>query len=309
MQYSTMLKRAAHIAWHYRALWFFGFLLALFGGAGGGYGRGANWSLDRSDLYRPEWALGLVLLVGLAALLLALLAIVLTALSRGALIGMVQDIEEGQPTTMQNGWRIGLSHLVSMIGIDLLTGIPAAIVATLLLLLGASPLLLLLVSSGSAGRGEALAVLGIILAVLLELAVIVLLVVGGLVLSLVVELAYRRCVLAGEGAARAIAGGWKTLRANLGRIGGLWLILLLLDLLAGAVMLPGYLLLVGAAGGIGALVYRGLESPVPAVLVGLIIFVPGLLVLSLISGVYQAFRSAFWTLGYRELQALSAPIL
>jgi len=182
-------------------------------------------------------------------------------------------------------------------------------VATLLLLLGASPLPLLLVSSGSAGRGEALAVLGIILAVLLELAVIVLLVVGGLVLSLVVELAYRRCVLAGEGAARAIAGGWKTLRANLGRIGGLWLILLLLDLLAGAVMLPGYLLLVGAAGGIGALVYRGLASPVPAVLVGLIIFVPGLLVLSLISGVYQAFRSTFWTLGYRELQALSAPIL
>lgn len=306
MEYARILKRAAHVTWNYRALWVFGFLLALLGGgAGGSYGRGSGWSLDRSDLNRPEWVLGLVLLVVLAVLVMAVLAIVLNGVSRGALIGMVQEIEESGNTSVRSGWKVGLSHLLSMIGIDLLTGIPAAIVAMVLLLLGAAPLLLMLAGGRSPGSGETLAVLAVLFTILLELAVIVLLVVGGVVLSLVVELAYRRCVLAGDGAARALSTAWKTFRGNLGRVGGLWLILLVLDMVAGAVTIPGYLLAFGVAGGIGAMVYRSLESAVPAVLTGALILIPGVLVMSVISGIYQAFRSAFWTLGYRELAPIS----
>jgi hypothetical protein len=306
MEYARILKRAAHVTWKYRALWLFGFLLALFGGgAGGSYGRGANWNMDRTDLNRPEWVLGLVLLVVFAVLVMVVLVVVLNGVSRGALIGMVREIEESGTTSVRSGWKVGMSRLFSMIGIDLLTGIPAAIVATLLLLLGAAPLLLMLVGRGSPGDGEPLAVLAILFTILLELGVIALLIAGGVVLSLVVELAYRRCVLAGDGAARAIGTAWRTLRANLGRVGGMWLILLLLDLLAGALMIPLYLLLFGAAGGLGMVVYRSLESAAPAVLAGALVFIPGLVVVSFVSGIYQAFRSAFWTLGYRELAPVS----
>lgn len=305
MEYTRILKRAAHVSWNYRALWVFGFLLALFGGgAGGSYGRGANWNLDRTDLSRPEWVLGLVLLVVLAILVLVVVAIVLNGVSRGALIGMVQEVEESGNTNVRSGWKVGMSHLFSMIGIDLLTGIPAAIVATVSLLLGAAPLLLLIVPSATR-QGGTLTTLAILFTVLLELPVIALLLAGGIVLNLVVELAYRRCVLAGEGAARAISSAWRTFRANLGRVGRLWLILLLLDLAAGVVMIPAYLLLFGAAGGLGALVYRGMQSAVPSVLAGAVIFIPGLVVVSLIAGIYQAFRSAFWTLAYRELEPVS----
>ena len=303
MEYARLLKRAAHVTWNYRALWLFGFFLALFGGgAGGSYGRGSNWNLDRTDLNRPEWVLGLVLLVVLAVVILAVLAIVLNGVSRGALIGMVQEVEESGTTSVRSGWKVGMSHLLSMIGIDLLTGIPAAIVAMVLVLLGASPLLLMLAGGRSPGSGETLAVLAVLFTILLELAVIALLVVGGVVLSVVVELAYRRCVLAGDGAMSAIRTAWNTFRTNLGRVGGLWLILLLLDLLAGAVMIPLYLLVFGASAGIGAIVYRSMESAAPAVLAGAIILIPGVVVASFVAGIYQAFRSAFWTLGYRELE-------
>jgi hypothetical protein len=240
---------------------------------------------------------------------LVVLAVVLNGVSRGALIGMVQEIEDTNSTSVRSGWKAGMSRLLSMIGIDLLTGIPAAIVATLLLLLGAAPLLLMLAGGGSPGRGETLAVLAILFTILLELAVIALLIVGGVVLSLVVELAYRRCVLAGEGAARAIGAAWRTFRANLGRVGGLWLILLVVDLVAGAVMIPLYLLLFGAAGAIGALAYRSMESVAPALLAAAVVFIPGVVVVSFVSGIYQAFRSAFWTLGYRELAPVSTETL
>jgi hypothetical protein len=263
-----------------------------------------QWTLDRTDLNRPEWIGLLVVAIVVAVFVFVVLSIVLNSISRGALIGMVREVEESDGTTVRSGWKAGASRMLSMIGIDLLTGIPAAIVALTLFALAASPLLLLFVRQGSAGRGEATATVAILFTVLFELGAFAIVVIGFLVLSMVVELAYRRCVLENEGVVASLRGGWNMLRANKGKIAGLWLVLIGTGLVAGLVTLPVYLLVFGLAGGLGTGVYLATESTTLGVLAGLLLAVPGMLAAAFVSGLYQAFQSTAWTLGYSELDTL-----
>ena len=303
MEYSRILKRAITITWHHKALWLFGFLLALFGGAGGGgSGRGVQWNIGQDELARPEWVIGIVVVILAAVVLLVIAAVVLNNISRGALVHMVSEVENTGSTTVRSGWHAGTARLLSLIGIDLVSGIPAAIASVTLIVLAASPLLLLLIAQpGSGSRQASVTAIAVLLTVLFELAVIAILVVAGVALGIVRELAYRRCVLGGAGSITSLRGGYRTFRANLGRVGGLWLLLFGIDLAAGVVAFPLYLVVYGLAGGFGALVYSATEAAAPAIVTGLLLAVPGILLISAVSGVYLVFRSTSWTLGYREL--------
>jgi hypothetical protein len=300
MDYGKIAKRALEITWRHRALWLFGFLLALFGGgAGGGGAQGLQYRIDQSELARPEWALGLALFVLVVVFVLCVLAVVLNNVSRGALIGMVCEVEETGDTSVRSGWRSGSSRLWSLIGIDLITVIPAVIAAMALMALALAPLLLAL------AQRSALTARGILLTVVLGLAVVLVLIVAGTALGIVREFAYRQCVLEGKGVWGSIREAYRMVRANLQHAAVMWLVLFGIDLAASVVALPLALVGFGLAGGAGAAVYAATQSGASAIVVGLMLAVPVLLVMAVVGGVYLAFRSAAWTLAYGELPAQS----
>jgi len=301
MDYGRILKRAAGITWKHKALWLFGFLLAFFaGGGGGGGGRGLQYRLGESDVARPEWVGGIVFLVLLLVLVAVIVSILLSNISRGALIGMVREVEETGNTSVRSGWRSGRSRLWLLIGIDLLTVIPAVIGAMILIAIALAPLLLLL------AEREALTVLGILLTVLLGLAILAVIIIAGAVLLVVREMAYRQCVLEGKGVWQSIRDGYRTVRAHPRDAGLMWLLLWGIDLAAGVIVLPLAAVGFGLAAVVGAAISAATESTAGAIVIVLLLALPALVVMAAVGGVYLVFRSAAWTLAYRELQSQSA---
>lgn len=304
MDYGKLLKRAVEITWRHRALWLFGFLLALFTGGWGSRGsQGMQYTIDQSELARPEWVLGLALLVLFMVFVVIVLATVLNNISRGALIGMVREVEETGDTHVRSGWRIGRSRLWSLIGIDLVTVIPAIIVGMTLTALALTPLLLLIpYGQASLSQREGLTVVGILLVVILSLVALAVIIVAGTALGVVREFAYRQCVLDGQRVWPSIREGYRMVRAHLRHVGIMWLLLFGIDLAAGVIAFPLVLVGSGVVAGTAAAVYATTQSVISAIVAGIVLGFPALLLTAGIGGVYLVFRSSAWTLAYEELQ-------
>ncbi|MGB9879279.1 MAG: DUF7544 domain-containing protein, partial [Anaerolineae bacterium] len=218
MNYTQILKRALEITWRHKALWLFGFLLAFFsGGSGGNIGRGLEYRMRPGDQLPLALSLGIVLFAMALMLVLVVAGIALTNISRGALIGMVREVEETEHTTIHSGWHIGWSRFLPLIGIDLVTGIPMLIVVITSVALGLSPLVLLFFEK------HVLTILGILLTVLFMLLVIGLLIIAGAVLGLWRDFAYRQCVLERKGILDSLREGYRIARQNLRHVGLMWL--------------------------------------------------------------------------------------
>jgi hypothetical protein len=296
MDYGKILKRALEITWRYKALWAFGFLLALFSGGGGtGGSQGMQYTMGAGERMELGPFLAVVLFILLFVVVLVVLALLVGYLSHGALIGMVREAEETGDTSVRSGWRIGWSRFLPLFGIDLAIGIPAAIVASILIALGFSPLLLL------RAREDALAVLAILLTLFFMLLVVGVLIIMGAVLSVLRKLAYRQCVLEKKGVIDSIRDGYLMGRQNLRHVGVMWLLLLAINLVVGVVAAPLLLFVFGAAAAPGILTYFATESLAPTLVVGIPIFVVAFLLMTVLGAVYQVFRSAVWTLTYLEL--------
>jgi hypothetical protein len=243
----------------------------------------------------PAWTgLAIVFLV-VFGLLFLLLSIVLRYLSRAALIGMVREAEEMDETSVRSGWRIGWSRFLPLFGIDLVIGIPAVIATLLLFGVGLAPLVVL------AADEPALTMLAIALTVLVMLLAAGLLFAGGLVLSVLGELAHRQCVLEGRGVFDSLRDGYHLGRENLRHVGLAWLLLLGISLAFGAITTALAVVVFGIAAAPAAAVYAATEAALASVLVGILFAIPGILLFSLVGGVYEVFRSAVWTLTYLEL--------
>ncbi|HUT15982.1 MAG TPA: hypothetical protein VMY98_07030 [Anaerolineae bacterium] len=303
MEYTKILRRAWQITWRHKALWLFGFLLALAsgGGGGGGGGRGAQLTAGPGNFVQPAWVLGPVIVLVVIGLVLIVASIIINPLSTAALIGMVGEIEETGATRARSGWRVGWSRFPRVLAIGLLIGIPTAIVAIVLLALGASPLLLLLFER------RVLTVVAIALTAILMLLVLGVLIIGGVALSIMGKLAYRQCVLDKKGVFDSIRDGYRLGRKNLRQVGAVWLLLFGVDLATGIVMVPLALAVVAIAAVPGILVYMVTEAAAPAVVIGFPLVLLGILFLTVLAGIIQVARSATWTLAYLELQALIGP--
>ena len=205
------------------------------------------------------------------------------------------------------GWSRTALRLFLM---NLLIGLPTAVVFILLFLLAAAPLLLWITENKVAGAIGTVATIGLVfLAILLAIVV-------GTVLSLLMHFFRRACALEELGVIESIQQGYAVVRRHLKDVAIMWLIMVGLGLGWIFVMIPvAILLLVVAAilGGFPALLVGGLaslvfEGPVPQILaaaVGIPIFilvvaVPGLF----LGGLKEVFKSSAWTLTYRELRAL-----
>jgi len=161
--------------------------------------------------------------------------------------------------------------------------------------------------SGASGAGTAVVALAAIVAVVcIAATVLVCVAVGGLA-TILREYAFRAITLEGRGVFEAVGDAWRLARRTLRHTAAMWLILSLigvaLEILLAPVLFGAALLALGLFG-----VTLGLAQSfaLPA-LVG----VPALLVMvaatGLASGIYYAFRSASWTLTYRELRPETLP--
>jgi len=326
MDHVQVLKRAWHMVWRYRALWAFGFILALTAGRSSNNwvqytfgnedfsGRGLRLDRISPEVGRTLLAIG----IGLACLVVLLIIVGAIAryVAETALIGMVDDHEEtGQKRSVRQGFRLGWSRSAfRLFLIDLLIGLPLAVAFILLSLLASAPLLLWATKSTAAGA------LGTATTIGLGLLVVLLAIVVAVILSVLKPFLRRVCVLEGLGVTESIRQGYAVVRHNLRDVGLMWLITFGLRIGWAILMIPVVLLLLvvsGALGGLLALLAGGLtglalEGAAPwvvAAVVGIPVFILMMAVpLAFLGGLFETYLSSTWTLTYRELRAKEAPM-
>ena len=311
-----LLKRALRITWRYKPLWLFGFLLALCSGGSSGGGRGGNFNYSFSNEefsgfggmptvpdFDPTVLMAVVAGLVCLVLLLAVVAMVVTYVTRTALIGMVRQIEETRAVTVSDGWRLGWSRGAwRLFLLNLLFGIPLAIISVALIVAAISPLLLIM-------AGEtALTVLGIVLTVFGVLFIILILVLIGAIITPFRELAWRRTVLAGQGVIASLRDAINLVKCRLKDVVIISLLMIGIGmgwvLIALLVVLPVSLIAALLLGGIPAgLVYLVSRSWIGAAIAGIPLAMLALIVVaSAATALYLIFHSAVWTLTYLEVQ-------
>ena len=319
IDYGKIMTRAFETTRKYRALWLFGILLALFGGGSGGNfnfgnlpsgggGRDRDWGdLPTMPAVSSEtWQLVTILIGALVCFFLVwlLLSIILRFVSRAALIGLVQELEanESQPT-VKRGFSIGVERFWKLLGIALVIHIPLAVISLGLILLAALPLLAALVPLVNAGRTAPRELVGIVVAggvgsLALICCVALFLALVGLIIHPFYEFIVRVCVIKKSGVMDSIREGYRIVRSNLGNIAVLYILAIGIGIGFGLLMIPIALILIVIPAAAGLLVYLLANSVTSAVVAGVVLGVPMLLILLFISGLYCVFQSAYWTEGY-----------
>ncbi|MFH1085113.1 MAG: hypothetical protein V1772_05065 [Chloroflexota bacterium] len=334
LDYGRIIRRAWQVTWRNKVLWVFGIAAALFGGTsrggGGGSPGGVQYLLSGSDIERwrhmgpglpfgprgayVDWQAVMAMIMGVIAVLLVVglvlfvVGLIVRYTSQGALIGMVDEVERTECTTFKAGVRRGWSRLLYLLAIDILIAIAMfAAVMALVMVLGVLALVLLGPGIALVSAREGLVAPGVLLLIGGGLALVLVIVVVAVALSalstIVRAYAYRGAVLDQQGVFEALKAAIARLRARPRESLLMWLLLLAIDVGLGVVMIPLGLIGAGALIGPAAATYAMTNEVWAAVLVALpILAVVGLVAL-FIGGVYLTFRSAVWTLTYRELAA------
>ncbi len=324
MDYGKLLSRAFEITRAYRALWLFGILLALFGGGGGNFSNVANFSNGGSSGRGgtggfPQIPPGLAQAIGVIilavvciALIWIILSIILRFVSRGALIGLVQELEANAATpTVRRGFSIGGSRFWQLLGIALTINIPLAIFSLALFLVAALPVLASIMPMISAGQSfeqvGGVFIGGMLGSLLLICCAAIFLWAVGLVVRPFYEFFVRVCVIQKRGVFDSIREGYRLVRANVGNVAVLYILIIGLGIGFGIAMLVVSLVLIGIPVAIAVVVGIAANSATPAIIAGAIIGIPMLLVLLFISGLFQTFESTLWTEGYLAIIAPKTP--
>ena len=327
MDYGKLVARSFEITRKYRALWLFGVLLALFGGGGGfnpanfsnfggSSGRGSSGGAGGNLPPVPAWvyqSIGVIIIALLCfALVWIVLSIVLRFLSRGALIGSVQELEANGTTPMVGrGFGIGGSRFWQLLGIGLTINIPLFILSLALFLIAGLPALATVLPMIAAGRpsGQIAGAFaaGLVGSFLLLCCVGVFLWIVGLIVKPFYEFFVRECVIQKRGVFDSIREGYRIVRSNVGNVAVLYILIIGVGIGYGILMLVVGLILIGIPVVLAFVVGVATHAATPAIIVGLVIGIPMLLILLFINGLYRAFESTLWTEGYLAVIAPKTP--
>ncbi len=321
MDYGKILARSFEVTRQFRALWLFGFLLALLGGEGGGgsfnLGNfGGNGGGGHFDTEVPAQVIQMILVVALALvcffLVWLLLSIVLRFVCRAAIIGQVQELEaNGTAPTVRRGFSIGAANFWRLLGIALVVNIPLALFSMAVILVGLVPLVASLVPLIAAGRNPSPEV--IVAGVSGAIGSIALLCCLGFFLwliQLIIHPFYQfivcTCIIRQRGVMDSIREGYRLVRENLQNVAVLYLLLIGIEIGFGLLMLIVALILIGIPVVLAIAVGVAANSATPAIVVGVVVGIPMLILLIFIGGLYQTFRYTTWTEGYLTITAPAA---
>lgn len=326
MDYIRILRRSFEITRLYRALWVFGFLVALTaGGGGGGGGGGSSRNFNGFNGATPfptippqvsDALIGVGIGLACVLVLIGLGFAIVRYVSEVALIRMTNGYETTtEKVSVGTGFRLGWSRGAwRMFLVELLVGLSFIVAIAALVLVAAAPLLLL-------AHNNVLSVIGVIITIGLGLLFVLALIVAGFAVSLVLQVTRRAVVLEGLGVMDGLRRGWTMARRRMQDMIIMGLLMFGVGILFGLLMIPVFFILAmlgGIAGGIPGLLAglgtslftHGVTPTIVGVLVGLPFFLVVLIIpMALIGALYQVFTSAVWTLTYRELVALEGGAL
>ena len=308
MDYGQLLNRSFSIAWRNRYLWPFG----LFGGAGGGvpsFNFGYTGDFEETSSAAPlgpapagdlgiDPAILIAIIGGFVLFLVVLFC--LSALSQGALAEAVAALERGEERRFGSAFAAGRSSFWRVVRLMLLV---ALIGLAGLLVLGV-PIGLILLGVFAASGSEA-----VVIAVAIPLGIIALLVliVAGLALQVVSQLATRELVLDGGRAVDSLKSGYTLARTNLKTAILVGLLALAIGLVA-AIIFVVAALLVGLVLAIPAIIFAISDMGSAAIVAGV---VAGVILLPLFlaaAGALGTFQHSYWTLAYLRLRPPAAPV-
>jgi hypothetical protein len=287
MNHIEILKRSLHTAWRYKALWFFGFFLALTtvywestmltGGGNDSQSpelqyelseRERQWLSENLELHFKEdftitgsefvdfiqneivqMVVLIVILVVTFIVLMMIIGAVIHYLSETALIKMVNDYEKTDSKyTIRQGLRMAWSRTAwRLFLIDVAIRLPAALLFLVLFALTIAPIF------GLAVTGTPGAIAGAVAAGGLFLLVLALAIVAGVFLSVLSRLSRQASAIDNLSVLDSIRRGYAVARHNLKDVGLMWLIMLGIYLIWPLLMFPLVILLLGIGILIGGL--------------------------------------------------------
>jgi len=291
MDYGSVLSRAWQIIWKHKVLWIFGILAGC--GSGGGNGSTFSYREDMPPEFQqyfqlniPDWQIALIVgAVLLVVFVLIVLAIFLSTIGRIGVIRGTQEIEGGA-TSLAFGelFSGSMPYFWRVFGLNLLVGISFMV---------------------AIGGVVLLAVFGTVitfgLALLCLVPLICLLVPLVWFLSLVVEQSIISIVLGDLGVLEGLRAGWDLVRANLGAIIVMGLILTLgVGLIGGFIIgLPIFFIVFPAF--IGAMAESRAVLSGGLLIAGLCL-VAYLPVAIFLNGILRGYIETAWTLTYMQLK-------
>ena len=311
MNYGDLIKDSFRLTLRNRYLWFFGFFAA---GVGANFGSNVPTSFPGTprdfENFDPGsmtispaliaqsglggGAVALIAALIAMALLLFLLVIALSLLSRAALVESAAAVDRGEERRFASAWRAGMDGMWRVLGLGILFFLLGlGLFLAVALPVGVGIGIVFAATQSVAAR--------VIVTVLISLVALVLFAVIFIPYAIIGQLAMRRMLLAGEGIAGCIGGGYRLFRRNIGSSLLVWLIRLALTIglniaLLLAALIVGVILFLPTI----ALVFAELTTA--AIITGVI---AGLILLALFlvaSGALGTFGSAYWTLAYLRLQ-------
>ncbi|MCD6301893.1 MAG: hypothetical protein J7M15_00015 [Anaerolineae bacterium] len=337
MNVGRILSRAWQITWRHKILWIYGILLALCGAGTTSVSPrpGAQYTLNQSDLQFfqrrlpiPPWlphgttpfgnldlwnwrALAgsvalLVIILLFVFLVLAIARVIVHYTSLGALVHMVDETEETDTTTFKAGLKGGWRNLLKLLAIDILVGLAsllAALVIVAIAVLGLAFAVGPAIALANAGRIRVLAILWAILAGLGVLGIVsVLAIAVNAPITIIRQYSYRFSVLDRANVFDAIGHAYQLLRERSRSSVSVWLVMIGISLALGLLLAPLAMVIMMA---IASGAWMTFGRPTGSTFLGLIVAVPIVLIVTvlvtLVTGIYNVFGSAVWTLAYREL--------
>ncbi len=301
MEYGELINKSFKTVWDHKIIWLFGILLSLvsgFGGQGFNYkgdvGQTKSFNLDIRHFIQRLGESDIVLLVIaiiLLATIVALVFIFLSFLFRGSLIHLVGAVDRSEEISARGGFSAGLRKVLPLLGKSLALGLPLTF--GVLLLIGFDVLLFVLAwSHGTPAIGVIIAL------VLFSILLLLLIIAVAVAVTLVDRVADRFIVIDAVRIIDSLRRSYALLRKHPWQFFIAWLIMVGLGIAFGTVF--GILALIIGVSAIGmASINIWLIIPVA---------VPGMILLLIPSGFFQAFSSTFWTYFFLALPGLDTGV-
>lgn len=300
MDIGRIFTRSLELMWQYKFLWIFALVMGLTsaGISGPNFSSQFNRSNNLFDFRVEPMLVVFAIIIGLVMALMWLgLIFYFRFVARGALVDTVRAAEQQMQPTLRAAWQSGRKFYARLLGLGLLINVPLALGSIILILLGLTPLLTQIIARRGFGGMAARDFMLYMLATLLPFGcVIACLIILGVVIHPIYEMAVRVIVLEDLPTRQGLRRGIERTRAQSGNVLVVYLLLIGArfgyGMLTALVMVP--LSVFGIIGVLG--IFR--DNWNALLVIGLLALIPLWLFVGALEGIFQLFESNVWTEAY-----------